>query len=120
MLTKYQAQKDCLSPDERDEMIVEHLPQVRFIASRIHERLPRHVQMDDLISAGVLGLISAIDNFDPTRNVKLRTYAEHKIRGYILNSLSKLQGTPSQRNPVRRDIERAISSAEQRIGGTPD
>ena len=101
-------------------MIIEHLPQVRFIASRIHERLPRHVQMDDLMSAGILGLISAIDNFDFSRNVKLRTYAEHKIRGYILNSISKLQGTPRQRNTLRRDIEQAISSAEQRLGATPD
>lgn len=115
MVTAYQ-QQHGLTPGQRDQMIIDHLPQVRFIASRIHERLPSYVQLDDLVSAGVLGLIAAIDNFDYSRNVKIRTYAEHKIRGFILNSISKLQGTPRQRNTLRRDFEKAIAAAEQRIG----
>ena len=66
-----------MSDDERDRLILEHLPQVRLIARRIQERLPESIVLDDLISTGVLGLISAIDNFDASHNVKLKTYAEY-------------------------------------------
>jgi RNA polymerase sigma factor for flagellar operon FliA len=107
----------ALNSSEREQLILEHLPQVYFIASRIHERLPKHIQLDDLVSAGVLGLISAVDNFDGSRNVKLRTYAEHKIRGYILNSIGKLSGSPRHLAKLRRDIQQAIAESEQRCGG---
>ncbi len=60
-------------PGEREQLILEHLPQVRLIARRIHDRLPSSVSLEDLISTGTLGLISAIDHFDPRQNVKLRT-----------------------------------------------
>ena len=76
-------QNPAISAEERERLILEHLPQVRLIARRIHERLPESVTADDLISAGVVGLISAIDRFDASHNVKLKTYAEHKIRGAI-------------------------------------
>jgi len=64
-----------IATDERERLILEHLPQVRLIARRIQERLPENICLDDLISTGVIGLIAAIDNFDPTHNVKLKTYA---------------------------------------------
>ena len=86
-------QKD-LKPEEREQLILEHLPQVRLIARRIHERLPESVSIDDLISTGVVGLISAIDRFDSAHNVKLKTYAEYKIRGAILDSLRALDWVP--------------------------
>lgn len=69
---------------EREQRILEHLPQVRWIATRIHERLPHHTSLEDLISVGIIGLINAIDSFDPSFNVQLKTYAEHRIRGAIL------------------------------------
>ena len=72
---------------DREMLIIEHLPQVRLLARRIHERLPGHVSLDDLISNGTIGLISAIDNFDPNQKVKLKTYAEYRIRGAILDGL---------------------------------
>ena len=103
---------------DREQLILAHLSQVHYIASRIHERLPQHIALDDLVSAGVLGLISAIDNFDGSRNVKLRTYAEHKIRGYILNSIGKISGTSRQSVKLRRDIQQAISSSERKSGRT--
>ncbi len=89
MMNPYQ-QAAVISPEEREQMILEHLPQVRLIARRIHERLPESVSLDDLVSTGVVGLISAIDRFDPTHKVKLKTYAEYKIRGAILDSLRGL------------------------------
>ena len=76
------------APEVREELILEHLPQVKLIARRIHERLPVSVSLDDLISTGILGLIAAIDRYDPTHDVKLKTYAEYKIRGAILDSLA--------------------------------
>src|SRR5580658_9494224 len=79
------ARNFTLDEAERERLILEHLPQVRLIARRIHERLPDSVNLDDLISTGAIGLISAIDRFDPTLNVKLKTYAEYKIRGAILD-----------------------------------
>jgi len=72
----YRTQSAACSPEEREQLILEHLPQVRLIARRIHERLPESVNLDDLVSTGVVGLISAIDRFDATHNVKLKTYAE--------------------------------------------
>lgn len=104
---------------ERDMLIIEHLPQVRMIARRIHERLPESVGMDDLISNGTLGLISAIDNFDPNQNVKLKTYAEYRIRGAILDGLRTLDWAPRQKRRMGKQIEAAIAAAQQRLGRAP-
>jgi len=103
---------------ERERLILQHLPQARLIARRIHERLPASVSLDDLVSAGILGLIAAIDNFDPSQNVQLRTYAEHKIRGAILDSLRDLDWAPREKRRKARRIETAITAVEQRMGRT--
>lgn len=100
-------------------LIIEHLPQVRMIARRIHERLPENVSMDDLVSNGTIGLISAIDNFDPGQNVKLRTYAEYRIRGAILDGLRTLDWAPRQKRRMGKQIEAAIARAQQRLGRAP-
>jgi RNA polymerase sigma factor for flagellar operon FliA len=107
------AQSEMLTGDERERLILEHLPQVRLIARRIMERLPDNVALEDLISAGVIGLISAIDHFDPAHNVKLKTYAEYKIRGAILDSLRGLDWAPRQKRRRAKQIEAAIAAAEQ-------
>ena len=105
--------------DERERLILEHLPQVRLIARRIQERLPENISLDDLISTGVIGLISAIDHFDPTHNVKLKTYAEYKIRGAILDSLRGLDWAPRQKRKKAKQIEAAITAAEQKLQRAP-
>ena len=104
-----------MTDDERERLILEHLPQVRLIARRIQERLPDSISLDDLVSTGVLGLISAIDNFDPVHNVKLKTYAEYKIRGAILDSLRGLDWAPRQKRRKSKQIEAAIAVAEQQL-----
>ena len=106
--------------EERDALILEHLPQVNFIANRIHERLPPSVELDDLISAGVIGLLAAVDNFDPSRNTTLRTYAEYKIRGAILDSIRGLDGIPAHKRKRLKQVQQAIAEAEQRIGRSPE
>ncbi len=105
--------------EERERLILEHLPQVRLIARRIHDRLPGNVSLEDLVSAGIVGLIAAVDQYDAGHNVKLKTYAEHKIRGAILDSLRGLDWAPRQKRKKAKQIEFAISRAEQRLHRTP-
>src|SRR5437763_12304370 len=114
----YQA-AEGISAQEREALILEHLPQVRLIARRIHDRLPESVSLDDLISTGIVGLISAVDRFDASQNVKLKTYAEYKIRGSILDSLRGLDWAPRQQRKRSKQIEAAIASAEQRVHRMP-
>jgi RNA polymerase sigma factor for flagellar operon FliA len=108
-----------MTEEERERLILEHLPQVRLIARRIQARLPDSISLDDLVSTGVLGLISAIDHFDPVHNVKLKTYAEYKIRGAILDSLRGLDWAPRQKRRKSKQIEAAIAVAEQRLQCPP-
>lgn len=116
----YQATRTTtVGVEERERLILEHLPQVRLIARRIHERLPESVSLEDLISTGILGLIHAIDRFDPGLNVKLKTYAEYKIRGAILDSLRGLDWAPRQQRKKSKQIEAAISAAEQKLKRAP-
>src|SRR5215470_12370256 len=115
----YQAET-AVSSAERDRLILENLPQVRLIARRIHDKLPESVSLDDLISTGVVGLITAIDNFDPYQNVKLKTYAEYKIRGAILDSLRELDWAPRQKRKKAKQIEAAINAAEQQLHRVPN
>jgi RNA polymerase sigma factor FliA len=105
--------------EQREQLILEHLPQVRLIARRIHDRLPESVSLDDLVSTGIVGLISAIDRFDASHNVKLKTYAEYKIRGAILDSLRGLDWAPRQQRKRSKQIEAAISRAEQKLHRSP-
>jgi RNA polymerase sigma factor for flagellar operon FliA len=108
-----------IAAEERERLILEHLPQVRLIARRIQERLPENISLDDLISNGVIGLIAAIDNFDPAHNVKLKTYAEYKIRGAILDGLRGLDWAPRQKRKKAKQIEAAILAAEQKLQRAP-
>ena len=113
-------QRSFVTPQEREQLILEHLPQVKLIARRIHERLPGSVSLDDLISNGVLGLISAIDRYDSAHDVKLKTYAEYKIRGAILDSLRGLDWAPRQQRKRSRLIESAIAALEQGLQRMPN
>src|SRR5947207_14367220 len=111
---------DEMTEEERGRLILEHLPQVRLIARRIQERLPENISLDDLVSTGVLGLISAIDHFDPAHRVKLKTYAEYKIRGAILDSLRGLDWAPRQKRRQAKQIDAAIAKAEQCLQRPPN
>ena len=71
----------------RQNLVVEMLPLIKRLAFMIHQHLPSHVEMDDLVANGVLGLIDAIDKFDATKRVKLESYARHRIHGAILDGL---------------------------------
>ena len=98
---------------------MEHLPTVRYLARRIHERLPQHVELDDLISAGVVGLIDAFSKFDHTKKVQFKSYAQFRIRGAILDSLRTLDWSPRELRRKGRAVEEAIRSVTQRVGRAP-
>ncbi len=94
--------------ERSNETLVEHLPMVRYVARRIHERLPQHIEMEDLVSAGVLGLIDAFEKFDSTKNVQFRSYAQFRVRGAILDSLRVLDWSPRELRRKGRAVEEAI------------
>src|SRR5260370_15043990 len=104
---------------DRDRMLVEHLPTVRFIARRIHERLPQHVELDDLVSAGVVGLIDAFAKFDHSKKVQFKSYAQFRIRGAILDSLRTLDWSPRELRRKGRAVEEAIRVLTARLGRPP-
>ena len=104
---------------ERDLLLMEHLPTVRYLARRIHERLPQHVELDDLVSAGVVGLIDAFSKFDHTKKVQFKSYAQFRIRGAILDSLRTLDWSPRELRRKGRAVEEAIRSLTQRVGRSP-
>src|SRR3954451_8222319 len=111
--------QEVYSAAERERLILEHLPQVRWIAASIHERLPSSVSQEDLVSTGIIGLIQAVDNFDATKNASLRTYAEFRIRGAILDSLRGLDGISAHKRKRTRVVQDAIASLEQSLGRSP-
>ena len=101
---------------KREQMILEHLKQVESIAKRICRKIPACIELDDLISAGVLGLINAIEKFNPEQGVKLKTFAEHRIRGAILDSLRDLDWAPRDLRRKNRNMQTVCGSLEQRLG----
>src|SRR5580704_16812569 len=103
----------------REDLIMEHLPQVRWIATRIHEKLTGNTSLEDLISIGIIGLINAIDNFDPTLNVQLKTYAEYRIRGAILDSVRGMDGIAPHKRKRLKLVQAAMDAVEQRLQRIP-
>ncbi len=76
-----------ITREVRDRIVLDHMPLAKAIAIRVHENLPVHVELDDLIHAGVLGLFDAVEKYDATKNVEFQAYAKHRIKGAILDSL---------------------------------
>ena len=104
---------------EQERVLLEHLPIVRYLARRIHERLPQHVDIEDLVSAGVVGLMDAFAKFDPEKRVQFRSYAQFRIRGAILDSLRTLDWSPRELRRKGRAVEEAIRVLTARLGRTP-
>ncbi len=104
---------------QRESQLVECLPLVKYIAGRLAIGLPRSVEMDDLINAGVVGLIDAYHHFDKHKGVKFQTYASLRIRGAILDELRGMDWVPRSTRARARDIEAAIGKLEAELGRTP-
>jgi RNA polymerase sigma factor for flagellar operon FliA len=108
-----------LSPAERDRLLLDHLPIVRFVARRIHERLPQHVEMEDLISAGIVGLMDAFAKFDHGKQVQFKSYAQFRIRGAILDSLRTLDWSPRELRRKGRAVEEAVRTLTHQLSRSP-
>jgi RNA polymerase sigma factor for flagellar operon FliA len=105
-----------MTESERDALINETLPLIKHIAHRVATRLPSNVEIRDLINAGVLGLLDAIEKFEPERNVKFKTYAEVRIRGAILDSLRNLDWAPRSLRKKSKDLEKTYAELTQKLG----
>ena len=105
-----------IPPPLKEEIILEHEPLIRYIVNRIAVRLPSHIDLDDLHSTGVIGLMDAIEKFDPSKNCKFKTYAEFRIKGAILDQLRALDWVPRSVRQKGRKLERAYGEVEQRLG----
>ncbi len=105
--------------DERQRLLTEQLPQVRYIARRLHERLPRHVPLEDLVHAGVVGLIDALQKFDLAKQVQFGSYAKFRIRGAILDSLREMDWGPRDLRRQSRVIEDAHHKLRLQLGRQP-
>ena len=115
----FRARPGDLLTAEQEQLMIEHLPIVRFIARRIRERLPQHVPIEDLYSAGVLGLLDAFGRFDPSKEVKFLTYARFRIRGAILDSLRTLDWSPRELRGKGRAVEQAIQTLTGQLSRSP-
>ena len=103
----------------REHLMLEQMSTVRWIARRIYERLPQHVELEDLISAGTIGLLDACAKFDPGKNVQFRSYAQFRIRGAILDSLRLLDWSPRDLRRKGRLIEETIRRLTAQFGRAP-
>jgi RNA polymerase sigma factor for flagellar operon FliA len=103
---------------KRDRVVLEHLPLVKAIAVRVHENLPVHVDLDDLVHAGVLGLFDAATKYNPEKKVVFSSYAKHRIKGAILDSLRQLDWASRDLRRRHKQVEavtRELSTALQRM-----
>ncbi len=104
---------------ERNDLILQELPQVQYIASRILERLPQQIEFGDLVHAGVIGLLEAYRNFDDSKNTSFKTFAKFRIKGAILDSLRALDWGSRNVRRKARDIAEASQKLEAVLGRYP-
>ena len=106
-------------PRLRDRLILTYAPLVKYVAGRLGTGLPAHVEEGDLVSYGLLGLMNAIERYDPGRDTKFETYAISRIKGSIIDELRSLDWVPRSVRSRAREIERAIAELEHRLHRPP-
>ncbi|MCP5464784.1 MAG: FliA/WhiG family RNA polymerase sigma factor [Deltaproteobacteria bacterium] len=117
-MTAYQQQPYAANQfrldEEKKAIVVEHMPLVKFIAQRIKDRLPSHILIEDLEHAGVLGLMEAVCRYDASQNNQFKTYAEHRIRGAILDDLRKNDWMTRTGREKYKLLESTITNLEKK------
>src|SRR5580692_3721749 len=116
LLQKYKEEPTKLTPKQKDALIMEYAPLIKFIAQKIAVRLPSHIELDDLISSGVIGLMDAIEKYDPKRDNKFKTYAEFRIRGAILDELRAQDWVPRSVRDKAKMLDKTYAKIEQLKG----
>jgi len=109
-----------LTQAKRDQIVLDHLPLVKAIAIRVHENLPVHVDLDDLIHAGVMGLFDAVIKYDNTKNVVFHAYAKHRIKGAILDSLRQMDWASRDLRRRQKQVESVTRDLAGKLGRTPN
>ena len=109
-----------VSRQDRDQIVMDHLSLVKAIAIRVHENLPVHVELDDLIHAGVMGLFDAVEKFDAAKNVEFRSYAKHRIKGAILDSLRQLDWASRDMRKRQKHIDSVTRDLATKLGRIPN
>lgn len=112
----YRRSKD---PALRERLVEADLALVKYLAARIASRLPKHLRLDDLFSAGLLGYLAAVDDYDPERGVTFSSYASHRIRGAIFDELRRLDWVPRGVRERMRDAQRAVDTLCMRLDRQP-
>ncbi len=100
----------------QEQMIVQYAPLIKYIAGRMALRLPPHISLDDLISSGIIGLIDAIQKFDPSKNISFKTYAEFRVKGAILDELRSMDWIPRSVRKKSHLLEKAYAELERNLG----
>jgi RNA polymerase sigma factor FliA len=118
LLRKYKEEPTKVTPAQKDKLILEYAPLIKFIAQKIAVRLPSNIELDDLISSGVIGLMDAIEKYDPTRDNKFKTYAEFRIRGAILDELRAQDWVPRSVRDKAKLLDRTMVELEAELGRT--
>src|SRR3712207_1049956 len=111
--------KDTGDEQARERLVLAYSPLVKYVAGRMSSGLPTHVEESDLISYGLLGLISAVERFDPSREIKFETFAITRIKGSIIDELRSLDWVPRSVRAKAREIERANAKLEHELHRAP-
>ncbi|MFH1147785.1 MAG: FliA/WhiG family RNA polymerase sigma factor [Pseudomonadota bacterium] len=106
----------AMDAQQREELIIKYSSLIKYLAGKLAMRLPPHISIDDLISSGTIGLIDAINKFDPSKNIQFKTYAEFRIRGAMLDELRSLDWVPRSVRRKIADIEKAYSGLQKELG----
>jgi RNA polymerase sigma factor for flagellar operon FliA len=105
-----------LTKEQRDDLILKYTPLIKYVAGRLAMRLPSHISIDDLMSPGVIGLIDAVEKFDPSKKIQFKTYAEFRIRGAMLDELRSQDWIPRSIRKKATELERTYQRIEKRLG----
>ncbi len=105
-----------LTPEKREELIIKYTPLIKYVAGRLAMRLPPHISPDDLVSSGVIGLMDAIEKFDPSKRIQFKTYAEFRIRGAMLDELRSMDWIPRSVRKKASELEKTYEKLEKELG----
>lgn len=120
LLKKYKEEPGKVTSAQKDQLILQYAPLIKFVAQKIAARLPSNIELDDLMSSGVIGLMDAIEKYDPSRDNKFKTYAEFRIRGAILDELRAQDWVPRSVRDKSKMLDRTIVKLEVQLGRTPE
>ena len=120
MAIKQAAEEIEITTENREEVIKRYSPMIKYVANRIAMRLPPHIEVDDLISVGVLGLMDAITKYDSSRGAKFKTYAEFRVRGAILDELRAMDWVPRSIRQKASNVDKVVQSLQAKLSRAPE